>query len=494
MSTNHINRRELLKRGAIGGVGLAGLGAGLGSFDVGRAFAHADDAAATGLDPMLVAAAKKDGHLNTITLPVDWANYGEIMNTFQKRYGIVIADAIPNGSSAQEIAAIKNLKGLKRAPDVVDVSQAWAATGASSGLFAPYKVATWSTIPNSMKEPTGLWYGDYYGVIAFMSNNSTVKQAPKDWSDLTSPTLKGQVALGDDPRKAGEAFAAVFAASLANGGSLDNIEPGIEFFSKLKKSGNFILSQALNANFAKGEMGVAIRWDYLLLAARDGFKNNPSVSVNIPLHGRYAGPYFQAISKFAPYPNAAKLWQEFLYSDEGQLLFLKGYTHPARYADLAKRKMIPAALASKLPSADQYAGIKFATLAQINNAQKVLQAQWGPKVRGHSALRSRRLGTGRHMTPARSHSCKGPSARLHPWRWNGDGCRRINAFPPGRGQLSAPAGGRRRATKARSPVSSPCAFLSLCHHLSFAADGLARGRRVSEHGGIFHHRQHAITD
>ncbi len=382
MSTHDMSRREVLKRGALGGLGLASMGSLAGAMDLGSAFAARDEAG-VGLPTALINAAKKEGHLNTITLPVDWANYGEIMNTFQTRYGIHIADANPNGSSAQEIAAIKNLKGLNRAPDVVDVSASWAATGASGGLFTPYKVATWNTIPDNMKDPNGLWYGDYYGVIAFMSNNSTVKHAPKDWSDLTSPTLKGQIALGDDPRKAGEAFAAVFAASLANGGSLSNIEPGINFFSKLKKSGNFILSQALNANFAKGEMGVAIRWDYLLLAARDGFKNNPAVTVNIPLHGRYAGPYFQAISKTSPNPNAAKLWEEYLYSDEGQLLFLKGYTHPARYADLAKRNVIPKALSAKLPPASAYAGLKFASLAQITTAQAVLQEQWGPKVSGN---------------------------------------------------------------------------------------------------------------
>ena len=36
----------------------------------------------------LVAAAKKEGHLNVIALPPDWANYGEIISTFTKKYGI----------------------------------------------------------------------------------------------------------------------------------------------------------------------------------------------------------------------------------------------------------------------------------------------------------------------------------------------------------------------------------------------------------------------
>ena len=50
--------------------------------------------------------------------------------------------------------------------------------------------------------------------------------------------------------------------------------------------------------------------------------------------GVVAGVYVQAISAFAPHPNAAKLWMEYLYSDEGQLKWLEGYCHPIRFDDL----------------------------------------------------------------------------------------------------------------------------------------------------------------
>ena len=380
MGDRQLNRRELLKRSAAGGLGLAGVGL-LGGLDLSKALAATSDAT-VGIDSMLVAAAKKEGHINLITLPRTWADYGEIMDTFKSKYGISITDDIPEGSSSQEIQAIENFKGQSRGPDALDVSLAWAINGATNGLLAPYKVSTWDTIPSNFKEPTGLYVGDYYGVVSFLSVDSLVKEAPKDWSDLTSPKLKGMVAIGDDPRKAGEAFAAVFAASLANGGSLDNIEPGINFFSKLKQSGNFILSQALNGNIAKGVTPVAIRWDYLLLAARDEYKANQPMTVNIPKTGRYAGPYYQAISKYAPNPNAAKLWEEYLYSDAGQIMWLKGYTHPARFADLAKRNVIPQALLDKLPPPDAYKDLHFANAKQIAAAQAVLTAQWGPKVAG----------------------------------------------------------------------------------------------------------------
>ena len=383
MSTNgrHLNRRDLLRTGALSGLGLASVSTLSRALDSSTAFAS--DARVSGVTSSLVSAAKGEGHINLITIPLkDWANYNEIMALFRSRYGLKIADAIPDGSSAQEVAAIQNLKGQNRAPDVVDVSPAWADKGKSKGFYLPYKVAEWETIPASMKDPNGYWYGDYYGVPAFMSVNSVVPQAPQDWPDLLSPKLRGKVALGGDPRQAGEAFGAVFAAALANRGARAHIHPRVDVFAKVKKAGNFNPTFALPANVAKGATPVAIRWDYLLLASRDSFNGNPAVTVTVPKSGSYAGYYCQAISTYAPNPNAAKLWQEFLYTDEVQLLFLKGYTHPARYTDLAKRGKVPASLAAKLPPAEAYSNVKFATVAQITKAQAVLQEQWGPKVAG----------------------------------------------------------------------------------------------------------------
>jgi putative spermidine/putrescine transport system substrate-binding protein len=332
--------------------------------------------------PALIKAAKQEGKLNVIALPPNWANYGQIISTFHAKYGLTVNSAAPNDSSAQENTAIQTLKGQSRGPDVVDVSPAIAVSGVTDGLYAPYKVATWSTIPASMKEPSGLWYGDYYGVISFGTNMNVQKTPPQDWSDLLNARYHAQVAIDGDPRTAGDAFAAVYAASLANGGSLDDIEPGINFFAKLKKAGNFVPADALPANIAKGSTPIAIIWDYLNLANKVQFAGNPAYTVSIPKTGVYGGYYAQAISKYAPNPMAARLWEEFIYSDAGQLLYLAGFTHPARYADMAARNVIPASLAAKLPPASEYKGIQFASLSQIAAASKVITAQWGPKVAG----------------------------------------------------------------------------------------------------------------
>src|ERR1700727_182428 len=85
----------------------------------------ATSAAASGGMSGLIAAAKKEGQLNVITLPSNWANYGAIMKAFTAMYGIHITDANPEGSSANEISAINELKGKSSAPDVVDVGSSF---------------------------------------------------------------------------------------------------------------------------------------------------------------------------------------------------------------------------------------------------------------------------------------------------------------------------------------------------------------------------------
>lgn len=380
LGERQISRRDLMRRGLLGGAGLASFGSLMALLEASGV--SAAELEAKGTLAKLAAAAKKEGHLNTIALPPDWADYGEIISKFQSKYSVPITNASPDDTSAQENEAIVQLKGQDRAPDVVDVGRVAAKDGNSKGLYKAFKVSTWKTIPTNMKHPKGIWTGDYWGVQSFGVNLDVAKTAPKDWADLKSPKYKGMVAIDGDPRGASDAFSAVFAAALANGGSLNNIEPGIAFFADLKKSGNFILARASTANIVKGATPIAIKWDYLNLATRDGANGNPKMAVTIPKTGVYGDFYCQALSAFAPHPNAAKLWLEYLYSDAGQLMFLKGYTHPARYQDLVKRHKIPAALAKKLPPAAAYKKVKFATQAQIDAASKIVADQWGPKVAG----------------------------------------------------------------------------------------------------------------
>jgi putative spermidine/putrescine transport system substrate-binding protein len=335
-------------------------------------------AAPAAIPDALIKAAQAEGQLTVIALPHDWLNYGEMISTFSQKYNIKVNELDPNAASATEIEAIKANKDNKgpQAPDVIDVGLSLGPSAKADGLIQPYKVTTWDSIPATVKDPDGYWYGDYYGALAFEINANVVKTEPKDWKDLLNPEYNGQVALAGDPRISNQAILSVMAASIANGGSADDMMPGMKFFADLNKAGNFVPVIAKYAGLAKGETPIVIRWDYLALADRDTSKDNPKVDVVIPASGVVAGVYIQAISAYAPHPNAAKLWMEYLYSDEGQLIWLKGYGHPIRYDDLAKRNVIPADLAAKLPPAASYASVVFPTLDQQNAAAKSIADNW----------------------------------------------------------------------------------------------------------------------
>ena len=327
----------------------------------------------------LIAQAKKEGHLNTIALPPDWANYGEIMSTFQKKYGIGITNNNPDGSSAEENQAVQSLQGDPRAPDVVDDGPAFAISGTAQGLFAKYFVSEFSTIPRAMKDTRGYWTGDYWGAVSIGYNANLISTPPKTWQDLLKPDYKGKVALNGSPLTSGSAVAGVFAAALGNGGSLSNVQPGIDLFAKMKSIGNFIPVQSTPQTVASGQTPISIDWDYLNLGYAKEF---PAANwkVTIPADGVYGAYYCQAINAHAPHPWAARLWEEFLYSDQGQLLWLKGYSHPARFQDLSARKVIPKSLLADLPPANLYAKVKFASSGQQTAAKALIAQQWPSKV------------------------------------------------------------------------------------------------------------------
>ncbi|HEX2909435.1 MAG TPA: extracellular solute-binding protein [Chloroflexia bacterium] len=330
----------------------------------------------------LVAAAKQEGSLTVIALPHDWCGYGDLINNFKQKYGLQINELNPDGSSGDEIEAIKANTQNKgpQAPDVIDVGLSFGPQAKDAKLIQPYKVSTWASIPDNAKDADGYWYGDYYGVLAMEINTDAVKNPPAEWSDLLKPEYKGQVALAGDPRTAAQAIAGVYAVALSQNGSLDNAQPGVDFFAKLNKAGNFVPVIAKQGTIASGETPIVLRWDYNALADKDSLKGNPPISVVVPSKGVLAGVYVQAISAYAPHPNAAKLWMEYLYSDAGQLGWLKGYCHPIRYNDLASRKAIPADVAAKLPPADKYANAQFPTLDQYNKASSLITKSWDSAV------------------------------------------------------------------------------------------------------------------
>jgi len=340
-------------------------------------YSKATSIAAFGGMSGLVKAAKAEGTLNVITLPSNWANYGTIMSDFTAKYGIKINDENPDGSSQDEINAMVQLKGQSREPDVLDMGTPFAVKAAQMGLLAPYKVQSWAAIPATAKAANADWWADYGGYVAIGYNSATVKTPPTTFKSLLSPTYKNMVGINGNPTEAGAAFSAVYASALANGGSLNNILPGIEYFAKLKQEGVYVPTTASATTVESGATPIVIWWDYL--QESEIASQVKTWKVVIPSDGIYAGYYDQAISSDAPHPAAARLWEEYLYSTVGQNLWLEGQARPIELPTLVKDGTVNQTAYKALPPVP--AGtVQIASAAQQNAAEAELAKEWSLKV------------------------------------------------------------------------------------------------------------------
>lgn len=331
-------QRPMSRRDALKAAGLAGAALSTGAMSICAVAASADAM------EDLVAAAKAEGQLTVMALPRDWCEYGVVIDGFKARYGLTINELRPNGSSADQIEAIKagRAKTDSQTPDVVDIGISFASSVKEDGLLQPYKVSTWDTIPEAAKDAQGYWYGGYYGALAFEINADLVTKMPQDWEDLAAPEYRNSVGLAGNT-SSNQAVQSVFAAGLsaAKGNVEEAAAQGLKFFANLNEKGNFVPIIGDTNSLADGRTPILVRWDYLALGDRDRLRGKTRIEVIRPRTGVAAGVYVQAISAYAPHPNAARLWMEYLYSDEVQLALLKGHCYPIRFADLMLSGSVP---------------------------------------------------------------------------------------------------------------------------------------------------------
>jgi len=328
----------------------------------------------------LVKAAEAEGKLNVITLPANWANYGTIIKDFEAKFHIKINSENPEGSSQDELNAIAADAGRSDDPDVLDVGQSFGIEAAGKGELASYKVKTWANIPAAQKAANGDWYGDYGGYVAIGCDTKTVKVCPTSFKQMLATGQGYKIGLNNNPTEASAAFSAVFAAALANGGSLNNIKPGVDYFQQLNKEGNFVATVAGPATVQSGATNIVIWWDYLQASEINSLPGySKAWKVVIPTDASYAAYYDQAINKQAPNPAAARLWEEYLYSTTGQNLWLEGEARPIELPYLQAHSLANAKALAALPPAPA-AAPQFPTQAQITKAEAVVAADWPTEV------------------------------------------------------------------------------------------------------------------
>lgn len=290
----------------------------------------------------LIELAKKDGRVDSVGMLDNWANWGETWGELLSNYGLKHTDK--DMSSAEELAVFESEK-TNATKDIGDVGQAFGPVAESMGLTLSYKTSYWDDIPDFAKDDDGDWIIAYYGTISIVTNTNLVKNPPRSFADILAGDYK--VTVGD-VTKASQAQNAVLAAAVANGGSESNIQPGIDFFKKLAEQKRLDLGELTTTRVEKGEVQVALMWDYNSLSLRDICKaNNTGVNLEvcIPSDGSIQSGYCTIINAYAKHPYAAALAREYILSDEGQINLAKGYARPIRSSvilpDEVKAKLLP---------------------------------------------------------------------------------------------------------------------------------------------------------
>lgn len=285
--------------------------------------------------------AKEEGEVNSVGMPDDWANWKDTWAGITDQYGLKHTDV--DLSSAEELSMFEAEKS-NATKDIGDVGETYGSVAESKGLTLKYKTSYWDEIPDWAKDDDGDWIVSYYGTMALLTNKRLVPNAPKSFKDI----LEGDyiVSIGD-VAKSTRAQYAVLAAAYANGGDETNIQPGLDFFKKLAEQGRLDKGEFNFSRIEKGEIGVAIIWDFVGIGYREQIKENNAnadFEICIPSECSVQSGYATIINSYTNRPCAAALTREYILSDEGQLNLAKGYAKTIRDIDLPKdleEKMIP---------------------------------------------------------------------------------------------------------------------------------------------------------
>jgi putative spermidine/putrescine transport system substrate-binding protein len=294
-------------------------------------------------------ATRAGGALNSYGMPDDWTNFGELWANFTTKYGLTHTDT--DMSSAEEIQKFDAEKNNPVA-DIGDIGIQFGPVAVKTGVAECYKATTFDLVPDWAKDPNGCWTGWYTGTISFAVNTAVVPNVPTSWADLLKPEYAGKVAMSD-PRTTGQGAMTFMAANLAMGGDETNLQPGYDYFKQLNDAGNFVAIAPSKAAIEKGEAGIALMWDFNALPIRDELEGTANIEVVIPSDGSTSAPYVALINKYGAHKDAAKLFLEYVLSDEGQIIQAKQYARPIR-SDV----VLPPEIAEKFPPKESYDAVK----------------------------------------------------------------------------------------------------------------------------------------
>jgi putative spermidine/putrescine transport system substrate-binding protein len=298
----------------------------------------------------LIKAAKREGTLTVPSPPDRWPGYAALVQGFESRYGIKVSSVDVKGDAGQ----------LQRAGSLDVFELAADTASAQTSEFAPYLAFYWLEIPSTLKNPKAYWYSGCGGDMTIGYDAMTLPSITSV-SDLVKPEFR--VGLDGDPTYSNDAIAAVAAVSLASGGSPGDVRQGVDLFERLHSAGNLVGPNQTPAP-------VLFDWDYAQPPGYSRFKPQATV----------AAYDAEAVNRHASHPAAARLWEEFLFSDTGQNLCLQHGARPARMDAMRADGVLDLAAAQQLGPPP--AAAVMLTPQQMASARAYLATHWAAAVSG----------------------------------------------------------------------------------------------------------------
>ena len=295
--------------------------------------------------------------------PPQWADWATQLKMIKKHLGYDIPhDNKNSGQTLSQLLAEKN----SPVADVAYYGVSFGIQAGQKGVVEAYKPKHFNEIPNGLKDSQGKWFTIHSGTLGFFVNVDALEGAPvpKSWSDLLKPMYKGMIGYLD-PSSAFVGYAGAVAVNRAMGGSLDNFDPGINYFKKLAKNDPIVPKQTSYARVLSGE--IPILFDYDFNAYRGKYKDKANVVFVIPQEGTVVVPYVMSLVKNGPNPSKGKRILDFIMSDDGQKVWANAFLRPIRASAMSKEA------ASKFLPASDYARSKpldYAKMASVQNSFK----------------------------------------------------------------------------------------------------------------------------
>jgi putative spermidine/putrescine transport system substrate-binding protein len=315
----------------------------------------------------LYASAQTDGMVVSFDTGPTWANWKSEFAQFKERYPdieIVYNDI----GSAVTVTTLEKSRNRPQA-DTAYYFAGSALDAAAKDLVAPFRPVNVDKLPESLRDADGRWFAVHTLSVAFLVNTKLVKTVPKSWADLLKPEYRNSIVYLD-PRSTGQGQMVVLAANVAAGGGMTSAKPGLDYLARLHKSGNVLrtLGTTPYAQFLKGEIPIWIGYENDGLKAKYVDGMGEGIAVVIPEEGSASAPYAVSLVKGAPHPNAARLWLNFIMTEQGQKIFAEGFVRPA-----VDGIALPATVADKMPPAPRLVPVDVAK-AQAMKAD--IDSQW----------------------------------------------------------------------------------------------------------------------